>query len=326
LTTGISVHTAWRASRPSFVHQACLYGSDDEFLAAAVPFIEDGLADGVPVAAVTTSANLDLLNRALGPRAGGIDYAETAYFGRRPAQRVAAFDRYLKRRRGGAGEVRILAEPVWTGRSERQIRAWKRMEASLNLIFAATRMRMICPYDTRLLRPDIVADACRTHPFTVTGRRSLPSGEYTDPAAFTGGCDAVPLRPAPGDATAMTFAGDVAGLRQFVDAEVTAHGLAGDDAALFLIAAVEAASYVRGDDGQVTVTVWETPGAIICDLHRPGGRLTDPLLGLLPAEIERPRRGDGLWLAGQVCELVETRSTDAGCTVRLHVATARAIG
>jgi len=326
LTANISAHVAPRTGRPSFAHQACLYGTDDEFLAAAVPFVSDGLASGEPVAAITTSANLDLLNRALGPRAGGLDYAETAYFGRRPARRVAAFDRYLKRHSRRAGQVRILAEPAWTGRSEREIRAWKRMEASLNLIFADTSMWMVCPYDTRLLRPDIVADACRTHPFTVAGRDALPSAGYTDPAAFTGRCDAVPLRPAPGNATAMTFAGDLAGLRHFVHAEVTAHGVAGDDAALFVIAVAEAASYVGRGGGHVAVTVWETPGAIICDLHRAGGRLADPLLGLRPAEVEQPRSSDGLWLASQVCELVETRSTDAGCTVRLRVRTARAIG
>jgi hypothetical protein len=325
VTANIPAYVASKPSRPSFAHQACLYGSDDEFLAAAVPFIEGGLAGGEPVAAVTTSANLDLLNRALGPWAGGLDYAETAYFGRRPAQRVAAFDRYLKRHSRRAGQVRILAEPAWTGRSEREIRAWKRMEASLNLIFADARMWMVCPYDTRLLRPDIVADACRTHPFTVAGRDTLPSADYTEPAAFTDGCDAVPLPPAPDDATALTFAGDLAGLRHFVHTEVSALGLAADDAALFVTAVAEAASYVGNDGGHVAVMVWERPGAIVCDLHLEGGRLADPVLGLRPAEIERPRPGDGLWLASQVCELVETRSTDAGCTLRLQVRTARAI-
>ncbi len=233
------------ASPPGFVHDACVYGSDDEFLAAAVPFIEDGLALGEPVLAATTSANLDLLDTALGERARGLDYAETAYFGRRSAQRVAAFDRYLKRHLGSPGQVRILAEPVWTGRSDREIRAWKQMEASLNLIFADTRIWMVCPYDSRILRPDILADARRTHPSCMAGRDSVPSAAFADPAAFASGLDTEPLPRPPADAAEMTFSGDLAALRRFVAETAGAHGLSGDDAALFVIAVAESAGHVR---------------------------------------------------------------------------------
>ncbi len=45
-------------------------------------------------------------------------------------------------------------------------------------------MWMICPYDTRVLRPDIVADARRTHPFCVIGEDMLPSASYTDLHVF----------------------------------------------------------------------------------------------------------------------------------------------
>jgi hypothetical protein len=65
---------------------------------------------------------------------------------------VAAFDRYWRRHDPGrdGAQARILAEPVWTGRSAREIAAWKRMESALNVALARASIFMICPYDTRI--------------------------------------------------------------------------------------------------------------------------------------------------------------------------------
>ncbi len=270
------------AGRAGFLHQGCLYGCDEEFLATAVPFIEDGLAGGEPVLAATTSGNLDLLYEVLGERARGLDYAETAYFGRRPPQRVGAFDRYWKTHLTEPGRVRILAEPTWTGRPEREIRAWKQMEARLNLIFADTRIWMICPYDTRVLRPDIVADARRTHPSCVIGEDTLPSASYTDPRAFASNLGDGPLPRPPADATGFTFTGDLAGLRHFVADAAAAHGLTGDSAALFVIAAAEAATYVR-QRAPAAVAIWDRPGAVVCDISQPAGGRSRPAARVAPA-------------------------------------------
>src|SRR5450755_4506379 len=85
----------------TFEHQACVYGSDRQFLEMALPLLETGLANGEPVLAVTTPANLELISAALGVRAGDVDYAESAFFGRRPPQRIAAFHRYSQRHAPG---------------------------------------------------------------------------------------------------------------------------------------------------------------------------------------------------------------------------------
>jgi hypothetical protein len=310
--------------RPELVHQGCLYGSDDEFLAMATPFITAGLARGEAVLAATTQANLELLGNALGDAARGLDFAETAYFGRRPPQRVAAFDRYLKTHLRSPGQVRVIAEPIWIGRSERDIRAWKQMEASLNLIFAHTRMWMICPYDTRVLRDDIVADARRTHPSCVAGQETVPSTSHADPEEFTSGLDDGPLPRPPADAAELTFTGDLAVLRHFVANAAAARGLAGDKTALFVVAAAEAASYVRQYE-RAAVTVWDRPGAVVCDITQPAGGLADLRPGWRPPELERPRPDDGLWLARQVCEQVETRSAHGRCTIRLHMPSPHAL-
>lgn len=312
------------AGRPGFLHQGCVYRSDDEFLAMAVPFIEEGLARGEPVLAATTSANLELIEEAFGRSASGLDLAESVYLGSRPPQRVAAFDRYLKRHADRRGSARILAEPVWTGRSEEDIQAWTRMEAMLNLIFADAGMWMICPYDARLVREDILANAHRTHPSFVRGADAEASADYRDPIAFASSFGAPPTLPEPpGTAQRFVFGGDIVELHRF--AAAAASGLAHDHAALFVTAVAEVAAYLQNGSGDITLAVWQGPGTIICDLRAANRELTDPVLGMRPPSIEHPRSGDGLWLARQICDRVETSSTADGARIQLHMSSAKTL-
>jgi hypothetical protein len=308
----------------TFRHWACLYDGDQQFLETAVPFLEEGLALGEPAFVVTTPANLELLGAALGRRAGEVDYAESAFFGRRPPQRVAAFYRYWKthaarQNHGGSGRVRILAEPVWAGRSGREIAAWTRMESALNVTLATTSISMICPYDARALDGDIVAGARRTHPAVMAGVRSAPSPSYADPEAFARSREAAPLPDPPVHAAAFEFDGDLRGLRRFMSDRAAEYGVEGDRADMLVLAVSEVGAYLKGrPPGVATVRTWEQPGAVVCDFRQPGGSITDPFLGLRPAELE-PSDGDGLWLTNQICDWMEVRSGPGGCAIQLQV-------
>jgi hypothetical protein len=308
----------------AFAHSACIYRSNQEFLAMAVPFLAEGLSRGEPVLAVTTPANLELVNAALGARGSEMDYAESAYFGRRPAHRIAAFHRYWKRRAArGRTRVRVLAEPVWTGRSAREILAWKRMESTLNVALATTTISMICPYDARILPAGIIAGAGRTHPAQVTGAHTSPCPDYSDPTAFARECDTSPLPDPPARAAAFQFDGDLRGLRQFVARTSAAHGLAGDRAMPMVQAASEVGGYLKGQlAGNATVRAWEQPGAVICDFRQLQAAAGDPFVGMRPAELS-PQPADGLWLAGQLCDWIDIRSGPQACTIRLQVPSRR---
>ncbi|MEV3927252.1 sensor histidine kinase [Actinomadura coerulea] len=305
----------------AFVHQGCVYSSDDDFLRMAVPFIDEGLRREEPVLVTTTPVNLGLVQTALGRHARNVDYAESAFFGRRPPQRVAAFTGY-RHRHPGAARVRILAEPVWAGRSARQVEAWECMDSALNAVLAGTGIHMVCPYDARTLEPEIVGNALRTHPHMVDGTDVAASPGYTEPVAFVRD-RAAPLIARPGDAVTVPFTGDLARMRHTVVLETALLGLGGERLMIFAAAVGELLTGVSGAGGRrPSIALWGRPGEVVCDVDLPATAPLDPFIGLHPPTLN-PRPGDGIWLARQICDHLDVRSGPGGTTIRLHTPTLR---
>ena len=351
---------SFRSTAPDFRHQACVYGSDQEFLAMALPFVEEGFRRGEPVLAATTSANLELLSEALGGRADRLDFAETAYFGRRPPQRVAAFERYWRHTAAHAGSaangngprhVRIIAEPVWAGRSRAEAAAWKQMESQLNALLTDTNIWMICPYDARIASPDVLADALRTHPQRIDGTGISVSDDYLEPVHFRAlSPAAAPLEPPPARAARLSWSSPAPGsaeLRGFVADHATLLGLERERAELLVLAVAEVARLLAHAAAETeepvvaapfaegfpcsngSVAIWSKARTVSVELTQPGPRpadsaLDDPTLGYRLPRPDGPQPGEGLWLARQICESVEVRTSDTGCTVRMELAGARA--
>ena len=78
-----------------------------------------------------------------------------------------------------------------------------------------------------------------------------------------------------------------------------------------------ATNSLRHAHGSGVLRVWEEPDYLICEV-RDGGTFDNPLAGR-----ERPVGGQlggyGLWLANQLCDLVQVRSFVTGSVVRLHM-------
>ena len=113
---------------------------------------------------------------------------------------------------------------------------------------------------------------------------------------------------------------DLSALRRLVSQRARAAGLDADRGDDLMLAANEVATNsVRYGGGHGSLRVWQDDRALICEV-RDGGHLGDPLAGR-----RRPRGdqlgGRGLWLANQVCDLVQLRSFDDGTAVRLHMRT-----
>ncbi|MFJ8962735.1 anti-sigma factor RsbA family regulatory protein [Lentzea sp. NPDC102401] len=302
--------------KESFLHQGCIYGSDAEFLAMAVPFVQDGQRRGEPVLVATTRPNQDLLRDVIGWKTEGVEYADDGHLGHRPPQHATAIHHYWSRHQS-AGAVRVLAEPEWTGRSGREMEAFNRMEAALNVVLADTEIWMICPYDTRVVEADVLEDVRRTHPECVVGGRAEPSSQFMAPEEFARLRSS--SQPQSIAADLFRFEGELAAVRRYVLNTATALLRSDEDAVgMFGIAVGEAITYLARQ-GVDRAAVWVRPAAdrVVCTLHSdtPLDHV-HPFVGYRPpGAIERP--GDGLWLTNQICEWLDVTSDASGCTIEL---------
>src|SRR3954452_22268690 len=64
------VRTGEPAGERGYFHEALLYNSDEEFLAAALPFVQDGVAAGEPVLVALGERSAELVQAALGDTSG----------------------------------------------------------------------------------------------------------------------------------------------------------------------------------------------------------------------------------------------------------------
>jgi anti-sigma regulatory factor (Ser/Thr protein kinase) len=94
-------------------------------------------------------------------------------------------------------------------------------------------------------------------------------------------------------------------------------GLTGDKADDLVLALSEIASNsVRHAGGSGVFAAWVVDGSVICEVTD-SGRIEHPLVGRQRPVPGTPG-GRGLWLANQLCDLVQIRVAPRGNTVRIH--------
>ncbi|MEU6255576.1 MEDS domain-containing protein [Streptomyces sp. NPDC047043] len=289
-----------------FDHRMAVFGADDEFVAAALPFLVEGLgAPGEPPpVAIAAPDKLDLLRDALGAAAKDIVLIpHTEWYTGSAANAVAQSAGYLAAHAGPGGRIHLLMEPVWNGRAGRSVREsteWLRYEALANLLFAPMATTALCAYDIRTAGPAIAEAARRAHPDTAV---------YEDPFRLTAELDAAPLPLPPAGAELL--------VRPSADAvrrKAVARGLAPADAELFTEAVTAAAAALGAITGAL---MWGQAPACVCEL-RTSRRVEDPLAGFVPPPVPELEPDQGLWFTRQVCAYVDVRDDAAGTTVRLQ--------
>ena len=104
----------------------------------------------------------------------------------------------------------------------------------------------------------------------------------------------------------------VTAVGDLVNEHSAAAGLDGEKAWALSLAVREVTGYaVPG----CTLRVWSEPAALICEIRDPEP-VDDPMAGRVrPLDTEPDVRG--LWLANQICDLVQVRSTPDGSTIRI---------
>ncbi len=162
-------------------HRVLEYGSDDEYLSTAIPFLTEGIARSDCVLTVTAKRHAGLVRDALGSGAQHVEFLDAADWYSSLRSAAIGYRAFLKERfERGAPWIRILGEPVWTGRSEKQLADWFRYESIINLAFASSPATIVCSYDTRSVPESVITNARRTHP-EVAGANVFTNPRYTNP-------------------------------------------------------------------------------------------------------------------------------------------------
>jgi len=301
--------------RGGLAHIALFYRTAGEYLAAAVPFLTEGLSEGEPGFVAVPGPALARLRDALGPAAGRIAFADMTEMGRNPAWIIPRIQALLTAKPGR--RVRYVGEPIWAGRSAAEVREAARHEALINQAFGAAPASILCPYDVAHLAGQVLAGAERSHPALQRGPAVTPSPAYCAGAALPPEFG-LPLPPPPPDAETFRFDRDLAWVRALIGARAAAAGLPPRRVHDMVLAAGElTANSVRYADEGGILRAWPGPREFLCEVTD-SGYIRDALAGRLqpaPGALG----GHGLWIVHQVCDLVELRSGPNGTTIRLHM-------
>ncbi|MEO6627171.1 MAG: ATP-binding protein, partial [Aquihabitans sp.] len=196
----------------------------------------------------------------------------------------------------------------------------ERHEALVNVAFDLPEpFQLLCPYDTSTLDDDVIEATFRTHPFVVQDGARQASRLWTDVASMAQPLlyDSLPAPPT-GARVVRFFPQDLRKVRKLVTDLGERAGLPlalGADLALSAHELVVNSVHHGGGSG--TLMGWYDNVSVTVEVQDQG-IITDPLAGL-----RRPTAaqigGRGLWLAGQLCDLIHIRRTQTGGAVRLQM-------
>jgi anti-sigma regulatory factor (Ser/Thr protein kinase) len=299
-------------------HEAVLYSSPDELGGRLAARVDAAIRIGGPVVAVLEEENRKALTAALGEDAAGVDFADPAQVHSVPAFTVATrWARASRHLQPSDRPITVISQPV-EGLPNCGPEHWARLDIALNVAIAGLPITVLCLYPAG--DPDL-ARVEATHPLLSAGAGAHPSPRYRRPH------DAVVEYPPPpppdlADPEAeLTFdAHGLAAVRAMVLGASSTAGLAGGRLADFVLAVNEVASNaVEHGPGHGRLRMWTTGGEIIAEVADPG-RMDVRFPGLAAPPPSGPR-GRGLWLASEMCDVLQVWSGDAtdGTVARLRV-------
>jgi len=307
------------AAEPTFRHEALLYSGAADFAERVGGFVRDGVDAGEPVLVAVNGPKIELLRRALGGSARWVTFVDMEPLGANPARILPTWRTFAAPHLAAGRRIRGVGEPISPDRSAAELVECHRHEALLNLAFdGGGAWWLVCPYDAETLSADVIAEARCTHPLVWGAHSGEPSAEYRGRLAAAQPFVA-PLPDPPRAVEETTFMlGDLRAVRAVVADAGRKWGLPEARVADLILAAGEvAANSVRHGGGRGTMRVWLDDEVAVCEI-RDAGYIDKPLAGREPPQAGGDG-GYGLWLANQVCDLVQVRSSPAGTTVRLHV-------
>jgi anti-sigma regulatory factor (Ser/Thr protein kinase) len=298
---------------PGFQHEALIYEGPEEYLEGTVPFLRAAIEAGEPAMVAVGRPQRELLEEELGG-AGDVRFADMEKLGRNPAWIIPFWREFVDE--AGGRSVRGIGEPVWAARTPAALDECQRHESLLHVAFdPGVSWSLLCPYDAGSLGSEVIDKVASAHPHIHREGRREESFAF-DPGLD---CFAGELPPPASTPETMAFGltelGDV---RHRVAAAAEAAGMDRLAVADLVTATSElAANSVMHGGGTGTLRLWHEEGRLLAEVED-RGHIEEPLVGRLRPDVQQ-EGGRGLWLANQLCDLVQIRSGERGTTVRLHL-------
>ncbi|MDQ3762769.1 MAG: sensor histidine kinase [Actinomycetota bacterium] len=309
------MRTEAAAGHRGYFHETAFYGSDEEFLAIVVPFLQGGLAAGEPTVVALGERNTELVRSAMAATPH-LSFLHGQYV--RPASVIKSFHKVLAGHVAhGAQQIRIVGEVPHPGVGM-PWEWWARYEAAVNHAFNGFPLWGLCPYDTRITSDRVLDDVARTHPYlATTDGRHVVNDRYIDPAVFLSQprSRTDPLETSlplidlvdPTPATAR---------RAVLDAGRATHLAAADiDDLVYAVSEVVTNALCHGRP-PVRFRLWSSVDRIVATVTDQGDGPSDPFAGLVPA-AEASAGGLGLWITHQICSDATLGRSGEGFTIRL---------
>ena len=299
----------------SYRHEAFLHSGQDELLATTTDFVDEALALDQPVVVALTPRTLAPLRAAVGKDAP-VHWVDMAELGANPGRILPALQSFVEQHAGRP--VRAVGTPVWAGRRPEEVAECQVHEALLNIaVEPDVPLWLRCAYDTQTLDDDVLLEVSRSHPALVE------DGDYRGSLHYRGITHVQDVftadLPEPRAVSSeLPFGrGGLADVRPAVLAAAGAAGIGPERSAELALAVGEAANNsVRHGGGSGVLRVWESDGALVCEV-RDTGCIEDPMAGRR-APAPDAEGGRGLWLVHQLGDLVQLRSGEQGTAVRVH--------
>lgn len=297
-------------------HEAVLYSAPDELARRLVPRLLPSLEQGAPVVAVLDDATRAEVRRALGDAAEHVEFPDPAAVHRVPPFTVAArWARLSRRVTTPTGRATVVGQHV-EGLPGCSANHWARLDIALNVAVVGLPITVLCPYrtdDRELARVEA------THPRLATTDGLVASATYRPPTEALVEYPPPPppeLGPPAGE---LAFAAaELADLRHLVHA-VAGRGATEPDRVADLVLAVNeiGSNSIEHGPGRGRLRLWVTDEAVIAEIAD-RGTANLPFPGMI-APTTTGVRGRGLWLASELCDVMQVWSDGQGTVVRLRM-------
>lgn len=301
-------------------HRALFYEDQSEFVDDVGAFALQGLRVGDHVLAAVTPRKRSWIEGVLGDEAAEVEFLDAdSLYERHGVMFRELLGSLARHSTSGDGTLRVIAEQALELRQPAEIRDYLRYEAAANVAYADHDVSVLCPYDAARLPTELLEWALETHPEVLGGGETRRNERFVDPVAFLRRRGEIPAAPADVARHPIEHPDDVPVLRAGVAAQARAAGLNR--------LSVEELTYAVGEvvtnalvHGRAPRRVWSGVAGdrFVCQVEDSGPGLRDPLAGYLSPDPLRPG-GRGLWLARQLCDLVEIASDEAGTSVSLQM-------